>query len=68
MYPNGIILTIATRDAEVAERLLVENEQQVGAKMRPAKKSVRAESSFWSKFVERNTLVTATEPCANCGD
>ena len=68
MYPNGTILTIAISDAEVAERLLVENEQQVSAKMRPAKKSVRAESSFWSKLVEHKTPVAATEPCANCGD
>jgi hypothetical protein len=68
MYPNGTILTIATRDAEVAERLLGENEQLVNAEMRPAKKSVRAKSSFWPKFVERNTLVVATNPCADCGD
>ncbi len=71
MYPNGIILNIAAHDAELAERLLIENERQAAASQ-PAQKTARSQRSFWSKLQNwsgaRPMLVTVTEPCAECGD
>ncbi len=68
MYPNGTLLSLAAQDAELVENLLAENEQQISAEQQSAKKSVRAKNNFWSKLLERNTLVAAPEASADCGD
>lgn len=72
MYLNGTLLNIAANDAELAERLLIENERQATAESRPAKKTAHSQRSFWSSLEgwggDRQTLVTTAEGCADCGD
>lgn len=72
MYLNGTILNIAANDVELAERLLIENERQATSESRSAKKAARNKHSLWSSLESwsghHQTLVTAAEGCADCGD
>ena len=67
MNPNTSMFLIAMTNAELAEKLLVENEKlEASAQFR------RKTASFWSRFAIRNeepkSFVPISQPCPDCGD
>ena len=67
MNLNTSMFLIAITNAELAERLLVENE-----KLETSSQPRRKSASFWSRFAIRNEepkfFIPMSQPCPDCGD